>query len=288
MPVKLGQLLKSLSSKMKLNQEDELVKKLFEVDLEVDDTIAAEFEQKLMTSEAALANTAIRSKIKAEVLNGMDAIIDELTGEYEFDDASKDEVKNAGTTFQKQKVVAKKIAELQEKKAGTGTKKDKEAIQKQIDDLNGAMVKLKETHATEIANVSKAKDDEIYNIRFVSKLENKKYYNEDVPVAIHALTAKQLVNQNLAKSGAKLVWDEALQNFKLLNAETNVEYHDPNNKKVSPDEFIDGVLAENKMLKTSTPGSPADPNNPIIIPAAGGDQKNVNNSMLNAIDAQLG
>lgn len=286
MPVKLGALIKSLSAKMKLNQEDDALKALFELDTEVDDTTATAFEQSLMTEEAALANTKIRNKIKAEVLNGMDAIIEELTGEFEFDDASKDEVKNAGTTFQKQKVVAKKIAELQEKKAGTGTKKDKEAIQKQIDELNATMVKVKADHAAELEAVKKSKEDDVYNIRLESMLENKKYYNEDVPASIHALTAKQLLSQNLAKSGAKLVWDDALKSFKLLNAETGVEYHDPNNKKISPTEFIDGVLAESKMLKTSTPGS--NEPNPTIITPTPGDKKDVNNSMLNAIDAQLG
>lgn len=280
---KLGDLIKSLATKMKLKLDDDKLKPLFELDTPVEEEHANAFEQQLMTEEAALANTKIRNTIKAESLNGLDAVLDELMSENEFDDTLKAEMKKADTSFKRTKLVTAKIAELRESKAkATGTG-DKVAIQKQIDDLNKALADEKLAGTKKIEDLSKAHDADIYNMGLESLLQTKEYYTKDVPVAVHAQTAKTLLEQSLVKTGAKLVFDKVLKTFKLVNADNGMDYHDANQKKVTPDEYINGVLAESKMLKTAgdTPPKPE----PVITP--GSDTKDQIPSMMNTITKQL-
>lgn len=284
MAVKLGDLIKSLATKMKLNLSDEKLTPLFALDAPVEDAHATAFEQQLMTEEAALANTKIRNTIKAESLNGLDAVLDELMTENEFDDTLKGEMKKADTSFKRTKLVTAKIAELREAKAKAGNTGDKAAIQKQIDDLNTALANEKAAAAKKIEDLTKAHDAEIYDMGLMSTLQTKKYYTDAVPVGVHAKTAKSLIEEALVKAGAKSVYDKTLKNFKLVNSE-GMDYYDANGKKVSHDEFINGVLAENKMLKTAGDPNPNPPNPPII---PGDPGKNINNSMLTSIRSQLG
>ena len=281
---KLGDLIKSLATKMKLKLDDEKLKPLFDLETPVEEEHANAFEQQLMTEEAAIANTKIRNTIKAESLNGLDAVLDELMTEFEFDDTLKADMKKADTSFKRTKLVATKIAELKEKKAGATSTDDKKAIQKQIDDLNDALKNEKLASADKIKALSEAHDADIYNMGLDSLLQTKEYYTKDIPTAVHARTAMTLLEQSLAKNGAKLVFDKKLKEFKLVNAETGMDYHDANQKKVTPTEFIDGVLAENKMLKTA--GDPPPKTAPVTTPED--DTKNQIPSMMNTLDAQLG
>lgn len=280
----LGNLIKSLSTKLNLDLNDEKLKPLFALETVIDDAHAAAFEQQLMTETAALANTKIRNTIKAESLNGLDAVLEELMSENEFDDNLKAEMKKADTSFKRTKLVAAKIAELKEAKAKAVGGDDKKAIQKQIDDLSDALKNEKAATEQKIKSLNEAHEADIYNMGLESLLQTKKYYTEDVPVAVHAQTAKTLLEQSLAKNGAKLIYDKTLKSFKIVNAETGMDFHDANQKKVTPDEYINGVLAENKMLKTAG-DPPPKPTDPIITP--GPDTKNQIPGMLNTINQQL-
>ena len=291
MAVKIGELLKSLATKLKLDTENEPLKPLFALEAEVDDETAGAFEQKLMTEEAAIANKAIRDKIRGEAFNGMDAVLEEIMADGEFDDTLKAEAKKQDTIFKRSKYVAAKLKELTQKKAEAKTPLDKKAIQDEMAKITQQFTTFKTKAPSDLAAEQASNAAKIYNMALAFKLQGKNYYHAGtegaIPPQVHATTAQTLLMRQLAADGAELVYDEPSQTFKLINKETKLDFHDRNNRKLTADEYIDGVLAENKLLKTAKPGDPVptNPKPPIITP--GPEPSKAIAGMNEVIDQQL-
>ena len=82
-------------------------------------------------------------------------------------------------------------------------------------------------------------------------LSGKEYANKDLPKNVQILTAKTLLEQELASKKAKVVMTE--NGLKLVNAETPELDFTDSNKTVQFDDFVNKVLASNKLLQVSAP-----------------------------------
>lgn len=294
-----GEILKSLAGKAKIKLDDETLKKLLSFtdasQFELPDEIANAFEQNLLTEESATANTNVRSRIFAEALNGVDAELDTMLGDFEFDDAFKttykgiqkntnEKVRQLKTGLQNQLKAAK------EKAKNSGDPNDKAqvtALQNQINDLNKKQEDLKLMHKTEIENLKmqNLNDRKDYTLR--TKLSGKPLPKNGLSPEINILTAKTLISQDMAKNGLVYYFDDngnAVLKQKKDGAEIDFFV---DNKKIDFDSYLDGVLAQNKFVHINDQQSnqSASGNSQQQANAAGNNQ--TNSTLASEVSNQL-
>lgn len=258
-----GEILKSLAGKAKIKLDDETLKKLLSftdtAQFELPDEIANSFEQNLLTEESATANQNVRSKLFAEALNGVDAELNTFIDDFEFDDAFKTEFKGIqkNTNEKARKLKSALQANLKaakEKATKTGDPNDKAqvtALQNQIAELNKKIADRDLLHKTEIDNLSNKNRDVIKDFTLRSKLSGKPLPKNGLNPEINILTAKTLVQQELAKHGLVFhVDDNGNTVLKQRKDGTEIDYF-VDNKPVNFDQFLDGVLAQNKFVQVN-------------------------------------
>jgi hypothetical protein len=257
---KFGSLIKSLAEKAKINAEDESLKKLLAMQevsmLDVPDDFANALERNLLTEESAKANPAVRSALMAEALNGVDAKIETILTDFEFDDTVKGEVKGIKNTYEKLNKVTVNLKDqlkaAKEKATQTKNPQDKaevEALKKQIEDTNTQMENLKRMQQAEIENLKTANLTDKNQYTLKSVLSGMPLPDNKLPKEINILTAQTLVEREMAKHGLNVSYDEA--NNPILKQRkdgADLEYY-VDNKKISYNDFIAGVLAQNKFVQ---------------------------------------
>ncbi len=286
--MQFGTLIKSLAAKAGIKGEDETLKKILAFgeasQFEVPEEFAQALERNLLTSESALVNDQIRKKIFAEALNGVDAELDTYVDDFGFDDADKAAYKGIEKdTNKKIRTIKATIKKLMDKK-GEGTKKEDAALQKEIDRLNAEAVNLKTSYEEKLSALqsSHLEDKKQWTLR--SALSGKKLPQNGLDASINILTAETLIKQQMAKEGIFVSFDEAGNPvLKTKRDGSDLDYF-VDNKKVDYNEFLDGVLAQNKFLQVNDPGNPPNPGErKIETPLA----NQSNQSVVSAVDAQL-
>jgi hypothetical protein len=257
---KFGSLIKSLAEKAKINAEDESLKKLLATQeismLEVPDDFANALERNLLTEESAKANPAVRSALMAEALNGVDAKIETILTDFEFDDTVKGEVKGIKNTYEKLSKVTGNLKDqlkaAKEKASQTKNPQDKaevEALKREIENANTQMENLKRMQQAEIENLKAANLNDKKEFTLKSVLAGRPLPKNGLPQEINILTAKTLIQQEMAKHGLNVSFDEAGNPIlKQRKDGADLDYY-VDNKKVDFSGFIDGVLAQNKFVQ---------------------------------------
>lgn len=259
-----GALLVSLAGKAGIKKEDETLKKILgfaEVaQLELPDEFSNALEQKLLTEDSARANVNVRSKIIAEALNGIDSELDGFAGELEFDDTVKGQIKGIQkNTNEKLRLLRENVKNLVAEK-GKGSKKDDAVLQAEIKKLNDDAAKIKSDYEKQISDLSSthSQKEKDWNLKF--SLVTKPLPKNGLPAEVNILTAKHLVEQEMAKQGISVKYDAAGNaTLKRVENGTEMEYF-VNNKPVTYSDFIDGVLAQNKFVQINDP-TPPNPGN---------------------------
>lgn len=235
-------------------------------------------DRALMTQAAAEAHPEVRKKIKGEALNGADALLERLFPELELEDTFLSEIKGNKNTFEKIEKTVKKLNELRKASASSSGKK-KEDIEQDIERLNGELRILKATHDQAL----KAKDDqhseEMRNLRLQMLLGSKKLnLPEEMDPELRTGTALSAVQRQAAAKGLKIIEENGVLTLRRADG---AKYFDEGNREVSLTDFIDGALAQNKLLVVTDPNQLV-PNPPV--PPVPGDQKgNMNPSLANEI-----
>lgn len=298
---KLGALLNSLSLKAGVKVEDNFLKTLLaNVDIsnmDVPDEFSQALEGNLLTVDSASANSAVRSKLFAEALNGADSELDKAIGDFEFDDTFKGEwktiQKNTNEKVRKLTTALKTKIETIKKDAEKGkvdpnVQAQADALKKQIADLNKSLEDAKVLHQTEIQNLKEQNLNDRKDFTLSSALSGKPLPKNGLPPEINILTAKTLISQEMAKNGLIVHFDGNNQPIiKQRKDGAEIDYY-VDNKPVNYSNFIDGVLAQNKFVQINDPnpnpggggnnpgnGNPANPAAPS------------NATVVSSIDAQL-
>ena len=112
-------------------------------------------------------------------------------------------------------------------------------------------MKTKETYENQIRDLKAQSESKLMQFQIDTMLSGKEYANKDLPKNVQILTAKTLLEQELASKKAKVVMTE--NGLKLVNAETPELDFTDSNKTVQFNDFVDSVLASNKLLQVSAP-----------------------------------
>lgn len=295
---KLGELIFSLAGKAGINKEDKTLKDLLALpelsQFELPAEFAGALEQKLLTSESAVANPDVRTKIMAETLNGVDARVEEFLNDFGFDDNFKGEVKGIKNSYEKLNKFAVGIKDqlksAKEKANKTQDPQDKAEVavlKKELENANSLLANLKRTHEIEIDNVKAEGLKERKAFTLKTKLSTKPLPKNGLDPEINILSANHLLDRDMAKNGLHFILDEAGNAIlKQRKDGVDIDYF-VDNKKVDLDSYIDGVLASNKFVQIN------DPNPPQPVNGKGNTfspQSNVspkNQIVVDEIDSQL-
>ena len=248
MPKPFGQLVELLAQKTNIDASE--LTELFQIKADVSDDVFTKFETKFATLidiNDAKHNNDLHKHFKALSLNPFDKLINEAIEQGLVDEDVANDLKANVNTYDKAK---KLITKLSEPKVQSQAK-DSEPLKAEIKKLNDEVLKTKETYENQIRDLKAQSESKLMQFQIDTMLSGKEYANKDLPKNVQILTAKTLLEQELASKKAKVVMTE--NGLKLVNAETPELDFTDSNKTVQFNDFVDSVLASNKLLQVSAP-----------------------------------
>lgn len=290
--MKLGDFLNSLAIKAGINPaEKALVDFLSRQDIaniDVSNELASSIDANLMTLDGAKNNPTIKSHFFASALNGIDTEILNALPEFGFGDDIITEFKNEKNTNGKLRNLVTKLKEAQKNHAAADNSVDKKKYAEEITALNGKISKLSDDHKAEINSIKNQHAQEIKDMLLTNMLVGKNYANKELPAEVNSTVARTLVNNALQTKGAKLINVNGKLMLKRSDDES-LEYME-NHKPITPESFIDSVLADNKLLAVSghaTPKTPVTPDKKTVPSGSNfGQQIDQLNETINQFNEQ--
>lgn len=215
-----------------------------------------------LTIESAKNNLELKKHFRASILNGVDAEIKRIADENEFDEDSKLQLNSEDlTTSRKVRLVTAKIKALQEKKAEANTK-DKPELQEKINALLKEKADAVKTFEDEKKAILAQHEEDLTSYGKRNILAAKKYAASHLDTDTNISLAELLLSKELQAKGAKIVRRDG--QLRLVQAgDPSLDYYNGSTQP-TVEQFIDGVLAQNKLLAVSEPtppvGIPGTPN----------------------------
>lgn len=248
MPKPFGQLVELLAQKTNIDASE--LTELFQIKADVSDDVFTKFETKFATLidiNDAKHNNDLHKHFKALSLNPFDKLINEAIEQGLVDEDTANDLKANVNTYDKAK---KLIAKLSEPKVQAQAK-DSEPLKAEIKKLNDEVLKTKDLYESQIKDLKTQGESRLMQFQIDTLLSGKEYANKDLPKNVQILTAKTLLEQELVSKKARVVMTE--NGLKLVNAETPELDFTDSNKTVQFDDFVNKVLASNKLLQVSAP-----------------------------------
>lgn len=244
-------------------------------EIELSDDLINKFNSGILTLDSAKANTNLKSHFNAQVYNGIDALLGRLAEENNIDSLSKFDFDSEKSTPKKIELLAKA---LNKKVGGSSAPANADEIKQ----LNDQLLKLKQESDLAIRNKDVEFENTLIQMERQNYLATKDYANiTDKEIGIKI--ASEYLNKALTEKGATLVRENGKLKLKS-SKDLTLDYYE-NNKAVSYNEFTDGVLAQNNLLKVQTQTTPAITATPRTITTTAGND--VNHSVLDRNKAQL-
>lgn len=291
---KFGDVIFSLAGKAGINKEDATLKQLLAlpeiVNFNLPDELANALEKNLLTAESATAHPDVRPKLMAEALNGVDAKLDTLLADFEFDDTFKGEVKGIKNTYEKISKVSAglkdKLKAAAEKAGKSGNSQDKaevEVLKREVEAANTKMSNMTSMFEAEKQNLISANLNDKKQYILKSTLAARPLPKNGLPQEVNILTAQTLLQQDMAKHGLQILFDEAGNAvLKQRKDGADIDFF-VDNKKVGYTDYVDGVLASNKFLQINDQSSQTSQGGPGNT---GSQQSNNNNPVNQSILAE--
>lgn len=282
--MKLGDFLKNLATKIGLQNEQALVDLLARPelsDVDVNDAIANPIVRDLMSLDGAKNNSMVKNHFNALALNGVDTEILNSVTELGLDEDTVTKFKNEKNTFAKIGYLKEQFKALQAKKVETNDPVKKAEYERQIQELNTSIAKMRDDFKTEKATLTATHQSEMVNFIKKNSLVARPYANKDLKAEVNVRIAETLVDDELSRVGAILIRDGNILKLKQ-KANPDLDYYQ-DNKPIAYDDFVNKVLADNKLLQVSDPKPPVPPVPPVrapFTPIPG--QQTVDTSKLNA------
>lgn len=233
---------------------------LLSVNAQIPDDLVSQISSSLMTLDTAKNNPDLKKYFHAQALNGIDAELRNVLSEIELPDEEKQGIESETSTYKKVSKSLRTIAALKDAKANANTKAEKNELQKEIDRLNDEVKQAKGLLTQKEQEYNQKLDSTLTQYQIDNILAGKNYAFADLPKEVVTQTAKTLLNSTLSQKGLQIVRDN--DKLKLVRADApDLDYRE-NNTPIHVADFVDRVLAENKMLKVSE----AQPNTPVANP----------------------
>lgn len=262
----IGDFLNSLAIKAGIKPDDETLKNVLSApDLQkinIPDDLVSKMDGSLISLSAAKElHPELKKHYFGLAYKGLDAQLESVMDELGLDDDVKEAIRAEKSSPARAGVLAKKIAELEKSKAQSGNSKaEKDAIQKQIDDLH-AQLRIEKQSKDDLKNQYETKIRGIHIDATMQKmLASYKTIYDDLPANAREIALKTLINQSLQDSDAELQLDE--NNNVVLKRKDGTNLFGENNTQLNPQQFIDKTFSQNKILKVTDPNPPGPGNTP--------------------------
>jgi len=302
MAVKVGKFLEKMAKKVGQDTTAEVFKPLLELDADIPDEIAALMDTNLLTVEAAKSNSEVNKALRQSILGVADSKMDDILKEIKVipgDDFLKEK-----NTYEKLNMLSKMIYNAGQKKAAIDNqagvhetlKKEKQAFeekekefQKQFAEYQRQLKSAQELQEAKEKDYNSKLENNSINYDLYKKLLGKKFdLPEKMDVDLKVQTALLSINNELEKRGLSIKRGDGRE-LGLFDKDGKPGYSEDHNL-LKLDSFIDGVLAQNNLLKINDGGNGQNQNQnqnqngATFIPSNGG---NGNAAIVADIDAQL-
>jgi hypothetical protein len=269
--MKFGTFLSDLAKKSGVDVTQKEFVDVLAHDIEIPDAIASTINKSLMNIEAAKNNPEVRKAARAEALNGVDSKITDLLEELGIEDAS--EILEEKNSYEKIAKLTRTVKALEEKKAKTAKTPEKEALEKKIDELNRELNAAKTNITKKEQEWQDLRDGDLTNFEIQKKLLGKDYaLPKEMDADLKVTTAYSAINKALASKELKIVRENGQL---IIKTKDNLKAYSDTNEELQLDSYIDGVLAQNKLLKVNDSNSEETGKNQQTVPAGGGEKGNM-------------
>lgn len=248
---KIGIVFKNIAAKLgvDVSQVPELAQ-LENADFEVPEAVANAFQSaQVFSEESAKNNPKLKAYFFSSALDPADKKLAALMDEFGFPEDAKAQVTSGQGTYERIALYSKKLAELKEQR-DDAKGSDKTALTTQINQLNSELAKMKAEQQQLIDDaVGKTKgeyEERIKNSLIFSKMASRKLDTSRFPAEMMQKLAYDYMVNALKDKGATLVNDNDSLKLKQ-SSDAALDYYQ-NNQLVSFDDFLDEVLANNKLL----------------------------------------
>lgn len=284
----IGELLNSLAKKAGINEADQtLVGILSNSELTritIPSDLVKQFDEKLLSIDTALDNHPdVRSKYMAQALNGLDAKIADVAKAAKLSDDVVATLNSEKSSYKRLELLLAEVdknhkAAIEAAKAEAGKSTDKAALERQNKELLDKLAEKEKEHSVAIESLhseykQKALADKI-NGKVVSILSGYKTVLDALPVESKTTAIQTLINKELQDKQVEFALDES-GNF-VLRTKDGSTYVSASQTRIEPKDFIEGILANNKILQVSTPPTPPanGGNGNVIVATPEGPQGN--------------
>lgn len=298
MAVKLGKFFEKTFKKAGLDPAQEVLKPLLDLEEEMPDEIAATLEKNLLNIEEAKKHSDVNKALRQSILGAADTKMDDLIKEMKLQPG--DDYVQEKNTYEKIGMLSKLIFDAGQKKATADNtagvhetlKKEKEAFAqkeqeyaKQVQDFQAKLKQAQDQYEAQEKNYNETLSRNSINYDLYKKLLGKNYaLPEKMDTDLKVETALVAINKDLSKRGLSIKRGED-QSLSLFDKDGAPGY-DKDHNLLQLDNFLDGVLAQNNLLKVTDGGGSQNHNhNPgaTIIP---GSEKG-NSAIVAEIDQQI-
>lgn len=240
---KIGTLIEKLFKKAGIDTTTEELKPIFALDTEVSDDTIGKVDKNLLTIEAAKSNSEVNKALRQSILGVADSKMDELIIELGLNPG--EEFANNKNTYEKMVQLTKLALESGKKASSTSNKDD---FAKKEADYNKQLKELKDSITTKETEFKNIRDNDLTSFELQKILLGKEYVlPKEMDTNLKVNTALGAVQNELSKKGFSIKRNESGQ-LVIVNKEGQPAYSDTN-EALEPNTFIDGALAQNKLLK---------------------------------------
>lgn len=244
---KIGTLIEKLLKKAGIDTSIEELKPLFALDTEIADDTVSKVDKSLLTLEAAKNNSEVIKAIKATTLSGADSKLDELITELGLQ-PSEDFSSNKNT-YEKIALVTKLAHEAGKKASGATNKQTADDFTKKEAEYNKQLKELKDSLVAKENEFKTTRENDLTTFELKTILSGKNYiFPAEMDTNLKLSTALGAVQNELSKNGLSIKRNENGQ-LQIVAKDGTAAYNPKDNVAYEPNTFIDGALAQNKLLK---------------------------------------
>lgn len=284
MPKSVAQLINDLAVKAGIPSDNQELKDILSsadlVKQTVPDSLAGKIETGLLTKDAAKNDPDVVNYFRHTNYGVIDAEVEKFLTEAKFEDAVTNEIKGEKNTIKKVTLLAKKVQELEVKKAAAAGG-DKGKLQEEINKLNGQLSEIVNKHKQEKDDLILNHQKEIDQMFLQNTLGTYNYALGDIDTGAKVMTAQALLAQKMASAGVKIINKDGQR---ILVRNDGTEYYDDKHNKIDLKGFIEGAISPilKKNEGQQTPNTPTGP----TAPAAPGTHK-VNTAAIKELETAM-
>ncbi len=281
---KIGALIEKLFKKAGIDTNTDDLKSVFENETEVSDEIAGKVDKSLLTIEAAKSNADLTKYFRKTILGVADEKIDEVITEFGLQPG--EDFTEKTNTYEKIKILGKLAVEAGKKSGSAPDKRTADQWAAKEADYNNQIKVLKETATAKENDYKTSRESDLTSFELQKILLGKDYiFPKEMDNNLKITTALGAVTTELNKKGYSLKRNEAGQLI-IVNKEGQPAYSETN-EAVEPTTFIDGALAQNKLLKINDSSQQQASGSGGATTVVPGNGVKGNSSIVAEIDAQI-